>query len=297
MAGPDRRARWLVAAAALAALWLAPLPAGAQADGAEVSAEELRLLVARAATDPAAAERLRRVERVDGRPVDLARALAGAEGDELAARLAALDPGAEPSPAADGAAARGAARDILDGRRFNPSPVPRPFRGVLRRLGGWLRPVTEPLGRLWEQLAEDTAATVVLGVAVVVVSAVLAARSVGRRTTAGLGRARERREAAHHDDPDALEQRASAAEAAGDLEWAVRLRFRAGLLRLHLAGAIVDRPALTTGELTRHLPLPHLPELTVAFEEVAYGGRAATPGDVEAARTGWPRVLEEAGRE
>jgi hypothetical protein len=200
------------------------------------------------------------------------------------------------APPAVAGAARDDARRILDGRRYNRSPVPRPFRGALRRLGGWLRPVTEPLGRLASAVADNTAVSLVVGLAVLAVSSVVTARLIQRRTSAGLRRARARDAFERHDDPDELDRLAARAEAAGDLAWAVRLRFRAGLLRLHLAGAIVDRPALTTGELTRHLPLPHLPALTAAFEEVAYGGRPATADDVEAARADWPRVLEEAGR-
>lgn len=286
------------AAAALAVALLVAAPAAAQEPAADITAEQLRALAGRAAWDPAALERLRGVERVDGRPTDLGRALAGAEGAELAARLAALDPGPARSPAGPppAAAARDDARRILDGRRYDRSPVPRPFRGVLRRLGGWLRPVTGPLGRLWSAVADNAAVALVAGLAVLAASSVVTARLIRRRTSAGLRRGRVRGASGRRDDPDELDRLAERAEAAGELAWAVRLRFRAGLLRLHLAGAIVDRPALTTGELTRHLPLPHLPALTAAFEEVAYGGRPATAVDVEAARADWPRVLEEASR-
>ena len=290
------------AAAVLAVVLLAGAPAAAQEPVTDITAEQLRALAGRAATDPAAVERLRRVDRVDGRPVDVGRALTGARGGELAARLAALDPGPArssgqpPASAAGATAARDDARRILEGRRYNRSSVPRPFRGVLRRVGGWLRPVTGPVGRLASAVADNTAVALFVGLAVLAVSSVVTARLIRRRTSAGLRRGRTRDAAGGHDDPEGLDRLAAQAEAAGDLAWAVRLRFRAGLLRLHLAGAIVDRPALTTGELTRHLRLPHLPALTAAFEEVAYGGRPATADDVNAARTDWPRVLEEAGR-
>lgn len=296
LATVGRVARAVAALAAVAALVLAPPPAGAgQPAGVEVTADDLRRLAARAASDPGAAEALRRVERVDGRPVDLGRALDGAAGDELAARLAALGAdGAGAPPAAS--AARDQAAQILEGRRFNPSPVPRPFRGVLRRLGEWARPLTRPVGRLWAEVADNALAAAALGTTVLVASALVAARLVGRRSAAGIGRPRPPGGPERHDDPEELERRAAAAEAAGDLRTALRLRFRAGLLRLDRAGAIVDRPALTTGELARHLSLPPLPELAAAFEEVAYGGRPATPDDVAAARAGWPRVVAGAGR-
>lgn len=292
-------ARRAAAAALIVALLAGAPAAAAQEPAADITAEQLRELAGRAASDPAALERLRGVERVDGRPMDLGRALAGAQGAELAARIAALDPGrARPAvePPTAATTAREDARRILEGRRYGRSPVPRPFRGVLRRLGQWLRPVTGPLGRLWSAAADNAAVVLVASLAVLAASSVVTARLIRRRTSAGLLRGRLRDAPDRHDDPDELDRLADRAEAAGDLAWAVRLRFRAGLLRLHLAGAIVDRPALTTGELARHLPLPHLPALTSAFEEVAYGGRPATADDVEAARSDWPRVLDEAGR-
>lgn len=75
------------AAAAVAALAAACAPGAAAAD---VTRAELERLATEARTDRAARERLLAVDSVDGHPVDLRRALAGASGDELAARVAAL---------------------------------------------------------------------------------------------------------------------------------------------------------------------------------------------------------------
>ena len=55
------------------------------------------------------------------------------------------------------------------------------------------------------------------------------------------------------DDPQALERAAEAAERDGEWERAVRLRFRAGLLRLDRRKVLVYRPSLTTGEVARAL--------------------------------------------
>ena len=52
-------------------------------------------------------------------------------------------------------------------------------------------------------------------------------------------------------DPKTLERQADAAEASGDLEAALRLRFRAGLLRLDRRGAIEFRPSISTHEVRR----------------------------------------------
>ncbi|MBW3626759.1 MAG: DUF4129 domain-containing protein, partial [Actinobacteria bacterium] len=102
--------------------------------------------------------------------------------------------------------------------------------------------------------------------------------------------------ASRSEDPVQLERSADEAERAGDLALAVRLRFRAGLVRLDRAGALRLRPSLTTGAVTRAVPSETLVRLATDFDEIAYGGRPAAPGDVAASRTGWPRVLAEARR-
>jgi hypothetical protein len=95
-------------------------------------------------------------------------------------------------------------------------------------------------------------------------------------------------------DPDQLERDAASAEAAGDLDQAIRLRFRAGLLRLDRVGAIRFRPSLTSSQVARTLRSHDFEELAATFDAVAYGGRAADVTDVTDARDRWPRVLTEA---
>jgi hypothetical protein len=76
----------------------------------------------------------------------------------------------------------------------------------------------------------------------------------------------------------------------------VRLRFRAGLLRLGDRGAIRYRPSVTTGEVRRVLGSETFDELARTFEAVAYGGRPASNPDVDTARREWPRVVSTAPR-
>jgi hypothetical protein len=187
-------------------------------------------------------------------------------------------------------AARADARQILDDRRFRSNPAPRPFRGPLRWLGDRLdtfgRWFTDVLGAVpwfvWIA-AGLIAATVVL------VVALRRGRSVRQRAVASSGRAHtERRE-----EPVALEQEAERAEQRGDLERAVRLRFRAGLLRLDDRGVIDYRPSLTTSEVRVLLGSDTFDELARTFEHITYGRRAARPPDVAAARAGWPKVVAE----
>jgi hypothetical protein len=283
---------------AVALVALLSLSAPAAAD--DVSGAELRRRAAVAADhpgDPAATEAVRRVDRVDGRPVDVGMALDGAEGDGLASRLRtlALDQGGTPKARGE-AGARADARRILENRRFEPAEPPRPLRGMLRWLGDRLRPIGRPLGNLYDAVAEQKLLQSLLGLAVVVAAAAVAVRTVRRRNASAVLHDGDRRRRGRGEDPAALERQADDAERAGDLGLAVRLRFRAGLLRLDRGGVVQARPSLTSGELLRRVPSATLRELTHTFEAVAYGGRPASPVDADAARRGWPRVLDEARR-
>ena len=96
------------------------------------------------------------------------------------------------------------------------------------------------------------------------------------------------------DDPAALERDADRAAAAGEWETAVRLRFRAGLLRLDARDLIEYRPSLTTGEVAETIVSPTFDRIGADFDEIAYGGRSAREADEAASREGWQRVLSEA---
>ena len=75
---------------------------------------------------------------------------------------------------------------------------------------------------------------------------------------------------------------------------ALRLRFRAGLLRLGRARVLPLRPSLRTREARRALRSSRFDRLARDFDEVVYGGRSPSAADVETARTEWPRVVAEA---
>jgi hypothetical protein len=196
--------------------------------------------------------------------------------------------------AVDPGAARREAQHILSDRRFRPGPTPRPLRGPLKWLGDRLDSVFSPLGRL----IANTPIVVWVAVLIVIVGVVvwLIVRAQRRKVAlAPAGRAR-RITPEGDEDPDELERSADAAERDGDLDRAVRLRFRAGLLRLGHRGAIRYRPSVTTGEVRRALSSQRFDDLAGTFESVTYGGRSADPPDVAEARREWPRVLEESSR-
>lgn len=182
--------------------------------------------------------------------------------------------------------AREQARRILDGDRYQAQDVPRPFRGVLRWIGERVedagRPVVDvlstPLGMALGLLGVGVAT------ALVVVSLVRRRNRVAERVAVERGRARSL-------DPDALEAEADRSEAAGDLAAAVRLRFRAGVVRLERAGVVPARADATTARLVGRVDVPAFAPLAQAFDEVAYGGRPATADDVAVARRDWPTVV------
>lgn len=298
--GNGRRRRRTVAGAALAlALALVIVVAGAGPAPAEaVTGAQLQSLAERAAGDPRALAQLRTVTQVDGQPIDVNTALAGASGDELASRLRTLAAGSGPAaaPAVAATEARHDAEAVLDGRRFKRPWVPRPFAGVLRTLGSWLRPLVRPFARPWGAVAGTLGGQLAVVAVVFAVALALSIRLIGRRSPRSLDRARPFGVDTDGLDADELERRAVDAGRAGDLALAVRLRFVAGVLRLDEAGVISYRSSLTTGQLRALLRSGSFPELASAFDEIAYGGRPADASDVEDAVAGWPRVLAEAQR-
>jgi hypothetical protein len=276
--------------AVIAALLLVP---AAVARAEAVSGAELRALAAQAVDDPSALERLRGVDRVDGRPADLAAALAGASGDELRARLEALARDAA-SRSADAGGAREEARDILADRRFSPPEVPGPFRGMLERLADWLAPVLDVIPALDDLIPGGRPAVWALLVALVGgLAALLAVRTLRRRTARGTAGGALSGGVAVAEDPEALERRARAAAERGEHELALRLGFRAGLARLDRSGVIELRPSLSTGAVARALDSPQFDRVAARFDEVVYGRRPAAPADVAAAREAWSEVLRD----
>jgi hypothetical protein len=285
-----------IAVVATAVLGLGPLTLAQPAGARDVTRAELRALAAAAqAGDASALAELRRVDTVAGRPVDLERALRGARGEELARRLATLGRPTGAAAGTDAAAARVTASDILEERRFREAEPPRPFRGPLEWLSERVRAAADAIGRALEPVADRLpgGGRTLWGVAalVVLVAAALAARRlVDRRAGAAAGdpHGREPR-----DDPARLEREADEAERRGELERALRLRFRAGLLRLQQARVVRHGDSVTTGEVARRLRSRDFEAVATAFDEVVYGRRPAEHRDVDRAREGWARVLAE----
>ena len=193
------------------------------------------------------------------------------------------------------AQAREQARQILSERRFHGTSLPRPFHGLLAWLGDRLHFVVRGWDWLAAKLGGQPALWALVGAVVLALAAFLAVRLAKRRAEVealGIGR----RARARGEDPAELERLADEAEQRGDLEVALRLRFRAGLLRLGRARALPLRPSLRTREARRALRSARFDRLARDFDEVVYGGRPPREVDVEAARSEWPQVVAEARR-
>jgi hypothetical protein len=186
--------------------------------------------------------------------------------------------------------ARADAADILGGRKYENDPGPRPFRSQLEWIGDRLEPIFDWFADVFS--AVPLAVWIVLALASIGLLLSVYVRRAERRA-ARLGRGGDgRRTASAIEDPNELERAAERAEKQGDYDLAVRLRFRAGLLRLGARKRIEYRPSVTTAEVRRALGSTDFDQLASTFEEIAYGGRDAVPPDVDEARTTWPRVYE-----
>jgi Domain of unknown function (DUF4129) len=186
--------------------------------------------------------------------------------------------------AAPAAEARDEARRILAEDRFHETNLPRPFARPLDWIGDRLEELFGDLpggpGVGWLVLS-----ALVLAIAVAV--GLVLVRS---RAPASLARRAGPRVSAHP-DPGLLEQQADEAERAGQLERALRLRFRAGVLRLAERRVVEDPAKVTSGELVRRLRSPDFTRAAAAFDEVVYGRRPPTAEDARLSRAGWQAVL------
>lgn len=208
----------------------------------------------------------------------------------------ALDVDATAATAVPPEEARDAAADILKGDKFHPAEVPKPLEGVLKTLGRWLEPVFDPIERFIAAVTRNRLAATTFVAVILVLAFMGIVQLVRRRGRAVLAERERSRGRQQRLDADALDHQAVEAEAAGDFERAVRLRFVAGLVRLDRAGVLRYQPALTSGQLTQVLESSTFDELATSFDEIVYGGRPATVDDVASARAGWPRVMAGVGK-
>jgi hypothetical protein len=165
------------------------------------------------------------------------------------------------------------------------------------RVSAWIRDLWFRFLDFLDSVAGLVGGPIVLGsilVVTVVVVSVLIARNLGKRRAREMDqRIRREHALARGADPSVLEEAADLAAERGDIGEAVRLRFRAGLLRLDEAGLIRFRPGLTSAEITDLLQSPVFQGLAVRFDEIVYGHQSATAEDYQSAQNGWRDLLDQ----
>jgi hypothetical protein len=198
------------------------------------------------------------------------------------------------------AATRRLAQQILAEGRFHKASVPRPLHDVLREIGRLLESPLNGVNELVDKLGSSIpgGSGVVWGalaLGVMLASAAVSVRGTRRAlhesALGGAGTAEHASLSASE-----LERRATAAERAGRYAEGVRYRFRAGLLRLAERDIVSDAPLAVNREVVRALGLPAFEQLAARFDEITYGGSAASQEDVQLSRDVWTRVLEPGAR-
>jgi hypothetical protein len=191
-------------------------------------------------------------------------------------------------------AARAVARSILAEGRFHTA-VPHPLQSLLRAIGQAVSAPINAIGRWLDGLGGGVPGgrpvVLLMIVLVLAVVGVLVGQTLaGRRVAAARASATAARGTAPESAAE-LERAADAAEREGQLALAVRLRFRAGLLRLAERGAI-ERPGATPSrEVASALGSPEFELLASRFDEITYGGSGARAEDVQEARRRWAAVV------
>lgn len=144
------------------------------------------------------------------------------------------------------------------------------------------------LRSLWQHLTDLTGGSLVFGI--LLAAAVIAVVVVVLRRTGAVVSGKGQAPAAPRGRARAVDwdRVAEEALARGDLDGAVRARFRALLAALAARGVIPDAPSLTAGECRRavaaHLPdaYPAVARAASIFESTVYGRAPANLGEVDA---------------
>jgi hypothetical protein len=197
-------------------------------------------------------------------------------------------------------AARQAARAILDEHRFHGAVVPRPLHGVLHAIGQVLESPLRLLADLFGELASvipgGAVGTGILLAAIALALAVVATRQRVARRLQAAGLAPGPGATARAPSAAELERAAAVAERERRFDEAVRLRFRAGLLRLADRELVPFQPSMSNSAIAGALHSQRFERLARSFDEIVYGGRSAGTEDVDAARSEWPALLKEGRR-
>jgi hypothetical protein len=183
------------------------------------------------------------------------------------------------------------AERILAQRRYRAQPT------LSETFGEWLERIWFEFLEFVANVAELIGGPLVLGIllfGLVVMAAILITRNLGHRRAREIEiRIMREHLLARGADPAELEREAQQAASESDFATALRLTFRAGLLRLDERGRIRYWPGLTSAEVADLLASPEFEALARRFDEVVYGHRTAIAADFVNARQGWDNLLNE----
>jgi hypothetical protein len=181
------------------------------------------------------------------------------------------------------------AERILSQRRYRARAT------ASESFGEWLERIWYGFLEFLAEVADVVGGPLVLGLVLfglVVVTAVLITRNLGQRRAREIElRIMREQILARGADPDGLEREALKAAQEADFATALRLTFRAGLLRLDERGRIRYWPGLTSAEIADLLASPGFEKLAQRFDEIVYGHRTATAVDFANALQGWDQLL------
>ena len=178
------------------------------------------------------------------------------------------------------------------------NPVTRFIDDVMQRIRDWLSPSGEVrTGTPTTQVDPGRPSYGWLLLAALLVLAVAVAAVIARRRLRVETDLQRAIDVERRGDAEELEDLATAAEAAGRFEDALRLRFRAGLMRLDDLEVIVYDPALATGAVRSAVGMGEFDTVATQFERVAYSDYTPQRTDVTSHQQGWLTVLGELGGE
>lgn len=178
------------------------------------------------------------------------------------------------------------------------SPVTRFIDDVMERIRDWLSASGEVrTGTPTTQVDPGRPSYGWLLLAAMLVLAVVVATVIARRRISAETDQQRAMDVERRGDAEELEDLANAAEAAGRFEDALRLRFRAGLMRLDDLDVIAYDPAMATGAVRSAVAMAEFDTVASQFERVAYSDYAPQQTDVTSHQQGWQTVLGELGGE
>lgn len=186
--------------------------------------------------------------------------------------------------------------DILDDPRFTTRLDETILDRIGRALSGYVRRAIDWFNQTVLGVGENSTAGrflfwTIITLVILIVAAVVTTRLVKRRA-ASLAIDRAAVVTAQEvESPDILERQAAAALAQRQHEEAIRLYYRAGLIRLGRRGVIQYEPSLTSGEVADIVQTAVFDHIARTFDGVAYGHRSANADQVAAARSDWDTLL------